>query len=239
MEQFTWKGDTGESVIVNADCLEVIKKIPDKSIKAIITDPPYFLGMTHNGQRGSFTDLNIASPFYRQLFEEMGRVLKKDGCIYFFCDWRGYAYYYTIMDEVLGAQNLLVWDKGNGCGNYYTFEHEFVMFHTNNKQFRKKGCRNIIRGISGFSNLNTKKEDGEKVHPTQKPVELITKLMLDSTEEGDTVLDCFSGSGTTGVSCIRNHRNFIGMEIQKKYFAISKDRVTAELEDLNLKKVGT
>ena len=70
--------------IYNGDCLEAIKTLPEASVDCIITDPPYFLGMTHNGQTGSFKDLSICRPFYRELFEEFRRVCRPEACIYFF-----------------------------------------------------------------------------------------------------------------------------------------------------------
>lgn len=234
MRNFTWKEKGTEGVIHLGNNLEVIKKVPDRSIQTIITDPPYFLGLTHNGQRGCLKDLNVAEPYYRELFQQMKRVLKADGCVYFFSDWRGYAFYYPIFEEILGAQNLLVWDKGSGPGYYYNFSHELILFHTADSKFHQKGKhgRNVLSGIPGFSCGGTKKANGAKVHPTQKPVEIIEKLMLDSTMEGDTVLDCFSGSGTTCVVAIKNKRNVIAMEITEKYFDISVERAEKELLEL-------
>ena len=121
-------------------------------------------------------------------------------------------------------RNLLVWDKGSGCGNFYTNEHELIIFSTLNTRFQAKGARNIIRGIPAF-NSGAKKTNGEKVHPTQKPVELIEKLILDSTKPGDTVLDCFMGSGTTAVAALKNGRNFYGFELQQKYVDIANKRI--------------
>ncbi len=215
--------------ILKGDCLSLLSKVADSSVKAIITDPPYFLGMTHNGQKGCFGDLAICEPFYEKLFKEFRRVLMEDGCVYFFCDWRGYAFYYPLFDRELGAKNLLVWDKGSGPGNYYTLEHELVLFSTLNSQWRCKGARNIIRGIASFR-CGAKKTNGEKVHPTQKPVELIEKFVLDSTKENETVLDTFMGSGTTGLACANLGRRFIGMEIDKGYFNIAKTRIEGALK---------
>lgn len=65
----------------------------------------------------------------------------------------------------------------------------------------------------------------EMLHPTQKPVEVIEKLITDSTKEGDLVLDCFMGSGTTAVAAKKLNRNFIGFEIQEKYITISENRL--------------
>lgn len=219
--------------IHNVDCLEGIRSIKSSSVKAIITDPPYFIGMTHNGQKGTFDDLAICTPFYASLFNEFNRILKHDGSIYWFTDWRGYAYYYPLFDKIIGAKNMLVWDKGSGAGNFYTFEHELIIFGTNDMKFACKNARNIIRGIKSFAG-GAKKTDGEKVHPTQKPQELIKRLVLDSTNEGDTVLDCFMGSGTTAVVCVQTNRHFVGFEIQEKYVKLAEKRLEEEKKNLTL-----
>ena len=216
--------------LLQGDCIDLLPKIPDGSINSIITDPPYFLGMTHNGQKGCFNDLAICKPFYQKLFTEYKRVLKPDGCIYFFCDWRSYAFYYPLFDSVLGARNMLVWDKQSGAGNFYTYQHELVIFTTKRNAFNVKETKNIITGIRSFS-TGAKKTNGEKVHPTQKPIALIEKFILDSTDAGDTVLDSFAGSGTTGVACINTDRKFIGMELDDQYFNIAKQRIEKALTE--------
>ena len=216
--------------LLHGDCIDLLPKIPDGSINSIITDPPYFLGMTHNGQRGCFNDLAICKPFYEKLFTEYKRVLKSDGCVYFFCDWRSYAFYYPILDSVLGAKNMLVWDKQSGPGSFYTHQHELIIFTTKRNTFYVKGTKNIITGILSFSN-GAKKTNGEKVHPTQKPIELMEKFIIDSTDIGDTVLDTFAGSGTTGVASIRTGRKFIGMEIDDGYFEIAGKRIKTALQE--------
>ena len=216
--------------LLHGDCIDLLPKIPDSSINSIITDPPYFLGMTHNGQKGCFNDLAICKPFYEKLFTEYKRVLKPDGCVYFFCDWRSYAFYYPIFDSVLGARNMLVWDKQAGAGNFYTYQHELIIFTTKRNAFNVKGAYSIITGIRSFS-TGAKKTNGEKVHPTQKPIELIEKFILDSTDAGDTVLDTFAGSGTTGVACIKSGRRFIGMELDNGYFEIAGKRIKAALQE--------
>jgi DNA modification methylase len=71
------------NTITQGDCLDLIKEVKDGSIDSIITDPPYFLGVTHNGQKGNYSDLVIMKPFFNSLFFQFRRVLKKDGCLYF------------------------------------------------------------------------------------------------------------------------------------------------------------
>ena len=213
--------------LYNGDCIEKIKNIEAKSIDLIVTDPPYFLGMTHNGKKGAFQDLAICRPFWEQLAKEFDRVLKEDGEFYIFTDWRGYAFYYPIFSSILPVKNLIVWDKKSGAGNFYTYTHEFIIYGT--KCNKNKRGTNVWREKSFASGAKT--TNGEKVHPTQKPVELIEKIILNSSNVGGVVLDTFMGSGTTGVAAKRNGRSFVGMEIDSVYFDIARKRID-ESEEL-------
>ena len=221
---------TEDIKLLHGDCIDLLPKIPDGSINSIIADPPYFLGMTHNGQRGTFNDLAICKPFYEKLFTEYKRILKPDGCLYFFCDWRSYAFYYPIMYGILGVKNMLVWDKKAGPGNFYTYQHELVIFTTKRNSFNVKGTYSVISNVQSFCS-GAKKINGEKLHPTQKPIALIEKFILHSTNEGDTVLDTFMGSGTTGVACVNTGRRFIGIELDDKYFGIAKTRLKNAIKE--------
>lgn len=201
--------------------MEGIQKIASASIDTIITDPPYFIGMTHNGKKGNYNDLIIMKPFFDSLFSEFSRVIKENGKVYIFCDWRTYAFYYPLLLKHISVRNMLVWDKISGPGSSYAFTHELILFTEKDTPYMKGS--NIFR-IPGFS-AGAKKTNGEMLHPTQKPVEVIEKLITDSTKEGDLVLDCFMGSGTTAVAAKKLNRNFIGFEIQEKYITISENRL--------------
>lgn len=126
-----------ENKIYNMDCLEGLRQIRTGSVQAIITDPPYFQGLTQNGQRGDFADLTITKPFWKSLAREIARVLKPDGEFYIFMDWRGYAFYYPIFAEYLPVKNLIVWDKGTGPGSFYSYTHEFILYGTKNAGLRR------------------------------------------------------------------------------------------------------
>ena len=230
--------------IDNTDCLEGLKEVPDNSVDAVITDPPYFLSMGHAGSKENafntnsdqvnsnrtFGDLAIAKPFYKQLFQEFRRVLKPEGHFYFFTDWRGYAFYFPIMAEELPVRNLIVWDKKSGPGSYYTFAHELIIFGTSAPKLLHKGGTNVWR-LPAFSS-GAAKTDGTKVHPTQKTVEIISKMIEDSTEPGAIVLDTFMGSGTTAVACLKTGRNFIGFELNERYHAIAQQRIADTLDEM-------
>lgn len=229
--------------IDNVDCLEGLREIPDKSVDCIITDPPYYINMGHSGNsknmrnqskrdpvgnglnhNRTFNDLAIVAPFYKQLFAEFARILTDDGHFYFFTDWRGYAFYYPLMYQYLPVRNLLVWDKGGAPGSYYTYSHELVVFGAYAPKLRNAGGSNVIGDVRSFSN-GARITDGEKVHPTQKPLALIEKMILDSTEPGAVILDTFMGSGTTAVAAMRTGRHYIGFELDERYHAIALQRV--------------
>lgn len=217
--------DFDGGTIYNGDCLEIIKELPAASVDCIITDPPYFLGMTHNGQKGNFRDLSICRPFYRELFHEFARVAKPEACIYFFCDWRGYAFYYPLFDEILKAHNMLVWNKSSGPGNHYAFIHELVLFHAG--KGANIGGTNIIAGVKAFTS-GARSTDGAKVHPTQKPVDLIAKFINDSCPPRGVILDTFAGSGTTAVAAVRTGRRFVVMEQDEGYYLTACKRLEDE-----------
>ena len=209
------------NVILQEDCLDGITRVKGGSVSLILSDPPYFLGMSHNsaGKR-SFVDLAICKPFFKILFEEYKRVLTPDGQVYFFTDWRGFAFYYPIFDSILGCRNLIVWDKMNGPGTDYKYQHEFLMWYA--PSHIKKSEPNVWRS-PGFG-AGAKATNGEKVHPTQKTIEIIEKIVTENTKPGDLVLDTFGGSGTTGVACRKTGRDYIIFELDEENFDISQRR---------------
>lgn len=207
------------------DCLQGLACIETDSIDAVITDPPYFCGMTHNGIKGTYSDLNLVRPFFAKIFSEFKRVVKPDGEVYIFCDWRTYPFFYPILEQLFTVRNRITWDKKSGAGCYYSFSHEDIIFCTSPSPIYKKYKKgtNVWR-MPAFCS-GAKKTNGNKVHPTQKPIELIERLVDSATEEGEIVLDAFAGSGTTALACRNLGRSFIGFEIQEKYYKIARQRL--------------
>lgn len=212
--------------IYNQSCLEGLKQIPDQSVSLVVADPPYFMGLTHNGQKGTFEDLELSRPFFEQLSGELARILEEDGEFYIFTDWRGYAFYYPIFAADLPVRNLIVWDKMTGCGSYYTYNHELILYGGMNPKNIKKGA-NIWRE-RGF-NSGALYTDGPKLHPTQKPVALIRRMIQNQGRPGSGVIaDPFMGSGTTAVAAIREGRPYIGFEINPRYCKRAEQRIREE-----------
>lgn len=115
-------------------------------------------------------------------------------------------------------QQLIVWDKGNSTPTqYYMNSYELILMLRKEKAkyINNMGTKNILRIP------NTK----NKVHPTEKPVELMQIFIENSSNENDIVLDPFIGSGSTAVVCIESNRKFVGCEIDKKYYEIAQNRI--------------
>ena len=211
--------------IYNEDCLEGMKKIPAGSVDMILTDPPYCVGATSNGIKGGYSDFLLLRPFFRQLFSEWLRVLKDSAYIYVNTDWRTYPFLYPIMLEYFEVRNLIVWDKDwINASCWYRFKYELIIFAT-----KGKSQRQFSSATPDIWKFRKVAPTDKRNHPSEKPVELLEKMILDGSKEGDTVLDCFAGSGSTGVAAMNTGRKFIGFETEKKFFDIAEKRISEAL----------
>lgn len=227
------------------DCSELAASLPRGGVKAFICDPPYYTGFKH-AKRQAFSsqsefaghdkmvgDLLLVKPFYENIMRQMRAAINpRDGVVYWFCDWRSQGFYLSLLDKWFGVTNCLIWDKIAGPGSAYTFSYEMIIFCAMNSHFvpKTEPRRNVITSRAFTS--GAKSTNGEQVHPSQKPKEIIGKLIADSTEPGDLVCDLFMGSGTTGVCAYQQGRRFIGFECDEHYFEIAKKRISTATPDL-------
>lgn len=118
-------------------------------------------------------------------------------------------------------------------GHYYMSCFEYILFFRKGKGIRINNCG--TPDILSIPNKKTK-IDGKNIHDTEKPVELMKILIENSSKEGDTILDPFMGSGTTGIACRKTNRKFIGVEIDEQYFKIAKERINekTQIKDNNI-----
>lgn len=218
--------------IILGNCYELIRDIPDNSIDLVIIDPPYLFdnfggGCFGNERKKSRQELaEIRNGFDYSIIAELKRVLKKTN-IYIFCSKAQLGDYFEIFKDK--NIDLLVWHKTNpipAIANNYLSDLEYCFFA------RDKGveihCTYETSSKLYESPMN--KKDKEKYqHPTIKPYKLIEKLIINSSNKGDLVLDCFSGSGTTCVAAKQLQRNFIGFEIKEEYYKNSIKRLNGIL----------
>jgi len=224
------------NVIYNEDCFIGIKKIPDKSIDLVITDPPYEI---NNHYAGGNTDLSDNLNKYNQelyeskltkgynykILDELLRVMKKIN-IYIFCNGEQIPFYIDyFMLQRKCKMDIIIWNKTNALplfNNKYLTDKEYCLY------FRKGGycCpQNYDDAKTVFYYPINIKDKRKWKHPTIKPELLIRKLIRNSSKENDVILDCFMGSGTTAICCIKENRNFIGFEIDKNFYETSLKRI--------------
>lgn len=207
-----WKEMVNE--VVHGDCLQGMKMIPDKSIDLILTDPPYGVKMDKGfGGFGGFGK-PIARKRYEEdnwdsirpnkmFFDELLRI-SKNAIIFggnFFSDLLPQSYHW------------IVWDKLNTMPTFG--DCELIWTNIDRKSVRK--YTHEYNGLIG-------KEPWRK-HPTQKPVELIRKILVDYSKEPHLICDPFMGSWTTARACKDLGRNFIGFELEEKYCKVGEERL--------------
>jgi site-specific DNA-methyltransferase (adenine-specific) len=195
------------------DCFEVMRGIPDGMIDAVITDPPYGVALKTNYRergRGRLWQANDYPPIVGddKPFDPTP-FLKYHTVILF-----GANYF---ADKLPASMGWIVWDKREGI--VINDQADCELIWTN----QHRAARIFSHLWNGM--LKASERDQRRVHPTQKPVALMQWIIENYTSPGDTILDPFMGSGTTGVACARLNRNFIGIEISEQYFEIAKRRI--------------
>lgn len=230
--------------IYNEDCLGVLKSMPDKCVDLIVTDPPYLF--THKGGGHSKLSKSIAnglvegiadikSGFDIEVLNECWRVCKVPN-MYFWCSKMQIPMYLDYFVTQRGCDfEILTWVKDNAIPlfrGHYLIDEEFCLY------FRKGGyCQpSSYEMAKTVFNTPINKADKDKWgHPTIKPLGIIKALVANSSKEGDLVLDPFMGSGTTAVACIDLKRDYVGMELDKKWFDVCERRIKiTEKESLRL-----
>lgn len=237
--------------LLQGDCLELMEKTPEKSIDLIVADPPYLhvkggmkskrfnVGRVWSADSRMVTEMSDFDK--KEIFKFLDaslRVLKKAN-LYSFCSKLQLIHYFEYISEYnAGAPksralkyDLLIWDKLDNrmmSSKFHASDIEYVVRIYEpgvslNKVWDEDGKKSDSDHYMKLQSF--KKPIGE--HTTQKPVELIKRLVRISSRENDLVLDPFMGSGTTGVACKDLGRNFIGMELDEEYFKIAKDRIEA------------
>ena len=217
----------------HGNCLEIMKDIPDNSIDLIVTDPPYRTISGGNksekwksGYKNSILYKNDGKIFehndidHKKWLKECYRVLKNNSHIYIMTNVLNLFNLEKLATDVgFKLHNLLVWEKNTANANrWYMKNCEYVLF-------MRKGKAKTINNPSSKTVHKYNNIIGNKLHPTEKPVDLMKFYITNSSNKNDVVLDPFMGSGSTGVACINTNRNFIGIELDEKYFNIAKERI--------------
>jgi len=226
--------EKAQTRLINADCLTVINKIPDKTISLLVTDPPYGIDYVSNRR---VLESKVTVPIKnddKKAFELLDKTLEllkskfvDNPHLYVFCSWKNYPEFKEIISKYHEIKNVIVWDKGNhGAGDLsgnYGERYELIIF-------AGSGQRNIK--YPRPDNIQLYPKVSKLEHPTQKPVELLKFLIEKSSSNKEVIIDPFMGVGSTAVACIYTGNPCIGIEIDEKYFKIANRRVTEERDRL-------
>ena len=232
------------------DCLELMKEIPDKSIDMILCDLPY---QETGNKWDRFVNLEQLFNEYRRIIKDDG-CIALNGTFKFGTHLMNIApdlYKYEWVwekDNGTNAPNvnlqpfrvheyIFIFGKGR-VTNGNRIPMKYYPQKTEGKPYKQKSGRMSENWKGGLNNIITDNKDGLRhpktiqkfnrdrgYHPTQKPVALLEYLIKTYTNEGETVLDNCMGSGSTGIACVNTNRNFIGYELNEKYFEIAEKRI--------------
>lgn len=236
--------------LYEADSLKLLDELPEESIDMIFADPPYFLsndGITcqagkmvsvNKGKWDKSPGIELVHGFNTAWLEKCQRVLSKNGTI-----WVS-GTTHVIFSVGLAMQQLgykilndITWFKTNAPPNlscrYFTHSTEHVIWAAKRKKSKHKFDYKLMKEINGGKQMRdvwtiTAPGKGEKQHgkhPTQKPLALLERIILASTEEGDVTLDPFAGSGTTALASLRLGRRSIGVELKKEFLSLARQRL--------------
>lgn len=248
--------------LVQGNSLEVLKEFESESIDSVITDPPFFLsndGITcQNGRMVSVNkgdwdkekDMSM-DEFNKAFLKEIKRILKPDGTLWVFGTMHNiYNIGYNLQNLEFKILNNIIWQKSNPAPNLscrmFTHSTETIIWAKKDKKSKHYFNYDLMKEINGGKQMKdvwttsttSKKEKAHGKHPTQKPLEIMDRIILASTKENDLILDCFSGSGSTLVSAYKNNRRSIGIELEDEYIELAKQRVDSLARNKQLDLFG-
>ncbi len=230
--------------LILGDSLVMLKSIADESIDLIVTDPPYNLNKDYEMTK-DYLEFEEYLNFSRQWLQECKRVLSKTGTIYVFMGMRYISYIFSIMEQEMGLHfnSWITWYYTQGIGKTKGFSprHDDILMFTKDKKnftFNLDAIRipqkyyrkvNNMRGANPgnvweFSHIHYCNNNRCK-HPTQKPEGLYERMILASSKPNDVVLDPFLGSGTLLRVCQQTNRKGIGIDINKNYIDMARNRL--------------
>ena len=204
----------------NGDCVDVMKSLPDKCIDLVLTDIPYGeVNRKSNGLRNLDKGLADVVTFnLENALSECFRVSK--GSIYIFCGTEQVSEIRQYFSDKGLTTRLCIWEKTNPSPmngqHMWLSSIECCVYAKHKNATFNEHCKSYVWKFSTAQG---------KLHPTMKPLKLISYLIETSSKEGDIVLDFTMGSGTTGVAAINMKKQFVGIEKEQKYFDIACKRI--------------
>jgi len=229
--------------IHKGDCLELFEQLPDASVKMVLTDPPYGISYKSNMGEEGFQKEEIANDGFEDWLKimpkwirQIHRVLEPGGCLAMFCAGGGpvaaLPHAWLEVERRFGkVDNVVVWDRVDmGLGwRYRPVWESIIIAHKELTAKEKEANPEIWNGEANQTNILRQPRIIPKAgdHPTPKPVPLLGRLIEHNTNEGDLILDPFSGSGSTAEAAHLLKRDWLAFEINDAYFKMGTARMAA------------
>jgi site-specific DNA-methyltransferase (adenine-specific) len=250
------------------DALAGLARIPDGAIDLVLTDPPYNLGKDY-GNESDRQSVEAYLAWTERWIDAVLPKLKDNGSLYIFLTWRFAPEIFVMLKQRMTMMNEIIWDRRvpsmGGSTRSYSSVHDTIGFFVRRKDYyfdldavripydaqtKKARSRSIFVGAKWLEvGYNPKdlwsvsrlhREHAERVdHPTQKPLEIIERMVKASCPPGGVVLDPFMGSGTTALAAKRLGRHFTGFELNPDYCAVAAARLAASEQPVAKKRKGT
>ncbi|NEP17875.1 MAG: DNA methylase [Leptolyngbya sp. SIO4C1] len=210
-----------QSRLILGDCITILKTLPSQSIDLVVTDPPYLVNYTARDGRKIMGD--TCKKWVYPAFQEIARVLKNNAFIVSFYGWHKIQHFMQVW-MTLGLSPV-----GHfACVKKYASKRGFTASHHENAYLLAKGHPRLSSAKAPRSVLEMP-YSGNKLHPTQKPVELLSTFIKAYSRPGDTILDPFAGSASTAIAAKSAGRECIAIEKDPQYFALAKQRLQSLL----------
>ena len=238
------------------DCIELMQEILDASVDLVLTDPPFGINYRSNMRLEKFDYIQNDEDltWLPKFIQETHRVLKDNSAFYCFTRWNVYPRWHNEIKKHFNIKNCVIIKRakrsfGGDLKSSFSFIYDMVIFankgirefeHTeyqiadNHSRHGEKPFKGFVYRYEDLIDDCPASERKNIVHPTQKTIDINKFFITLSSKEGDTILDPFMGSGTTGVACVNTKRNFIGYELNEEYFNIAKKRIEQELKQVIL-----
>lgn len=234
--------------VINGDCLEVMKTIPNKSVNHIICDLPFY-GVVKDDWDNQWKNVNDYIDWCRDVIIEYKRILVDNGNIFLFTGRQYNRHIAMILDEFFTEKRIIIWARKrnfnssrgkalasgyepicyycNGEANDAIFNNVKILSDSKRKEYQTGDLKDGITLSDVWNDISALPHNAkEKVdHSTQKPLALIERIINIGTNVGDLILDNCSGSGTLAIACMNLDRNYLCIEREEKYYNITLDRI--------------
>ena len=227
--------------IYHGDCRDVLPEIARQSVDLLLTDPPY--GMQFAGQSASTAQANIRADgvrqgvrVVRQAMLDLSPAMRSDAHVLMFCHWESWPDFYDALSAYVSIRNALVWWKDRGgmgdCEMEYHRDYEIILYGAHGRRpafvAGDRGAKKRTGAvIAGYAPVGA-----DRVHPTEKPIDLLQLLIQRHAPERGMVLDPFCGSGTTLLAARNMGRRALGIEVEERFCQMAAERLTQGVLDL-------